>query len=157
MRERCLRGDRANALQAHVPAGRMNNVSDDGDTGQASGPPQVASIAAHRARRGHAGHGPADPAPPMPADLAYLQAELTDLDATAPEIPPPPAGSDILRRLDHATTGSRARAAAGGGVFARRGGFRPRIPAAAPATAAFWASLAGYEPQQDDPKPSAPR
>src|SRR5262249_30843486 len=151
MRERCLRGDRANALQAHVPAGRMNNVSDDVDTGQASGPPQVASIAAHRARRGHAGPGPADPAPPMPADLAYLQAELTDLDATAPEIPPPPDGSDILRRLDYAT------APAGAGFTVRRGEAGPPFPAAAPATAAFWASLAGYEPQQDDPKPSAPR
>src|SRR5262249_61119439 len=121
MRERCLRGDRANALQAHVPAGRMNNVSDDGDTGQASGPPQVASIAAHRARRGHAGHGPADPAPPMPADLAYLQAELTDLDATAPEIPPPPDGSAILPRLDHATAGI--------GVIARLGPGLGRSPA----------------------------
>jgi hypothetical protein len=135
--------------KADVPAGRMNNVSDDGDTGQASGPPQVASIAAHRVGRRHAGPGPADPAPPMPADLAYLQAELTDLDATAPEIPPPPDGSDILRRLDHAT--------AGNGVIARLGEVMARITADDPATAAFWASLAGYEPQQDDPKPSAPR
>jgi hypothetical protein len=137
LRERRLRGDRANALQADVPTGRINNVSDDGETGQPGGPPRVASIAAHRARRSHAAPGPA---PPRPADLADLQAE----------IPPPPDGSDILRRLEHA-------AAAGNEVIARLGEVMARITADDPATAAFWASLAGHQPQQDAPKPTAPR
>ena len=133
-RERCLRGDRANAPQADVPAGRMNNVSDDGDTRQPGGAPQVASIAAHRARRNHAGAGPADPASPIPADPADLQAEL----------PAPPDGSDILRRLEHA--------AAGDEVIARLGEVMARITADDPATAAFWASLADRQPRHDAPK-----
>lgn len=127
----------------------MDNVSDDDDTGQPGGPPRVASITAHRARRSHAGPGPADPAPPMAADLADFQAGITDLDVTAAEISRPPDGSDILRRLDHAT--------AGNGVIARLGEVMARVTADDPATAAFWASLAGHQPQQGAPKPSAPR
>jgi hypothetical protein len=134
MTERCLRGDRANVLQADVPAGRMNNVSDDGDTGQPGGPPRVASIAAHRARRSYPGPGPADPASPMPADLGDLQAEIR----------PSPDGSDVLRRLEHANAGSE--------VIARLGEVMARITADDPATAAFWASLAGHQPRQDAPK-----
>ena len=127
----------------------MDNVSDDDDTGQPGGPPRVASIAAHRARRSHADPGPADPAPPMAADLADFQAGITDLDVTAAEISRPPDGSDILRRLDHAT--------AGNGVIARLGEVMARVTADDPATAAFWASLASHQPQQGAPKPSAPR
>jgi len=112
----------------------MNNVSDDSDTGQPGGPPHVASIAAHRARRSHAGPGPADPAPPTPADLADL----------LPETAPLPDGSDILSRLEHA--------AAGDEVIARLGEVMARITAGDPATAAFWASLADHQPQQDAPK-----
>ena len=112
----------------------MNNVSDDGDTGQPGGPPRVASVAAHRARRSRARPGPADPAPPMHADLAALR----------PEIRPSPDGSDILRRLEHA--------AAGNEVIARLGEVMARITADDPATAAFWASLAGHQPQPDAPK-----
>jgi hypothetical protein len=106
----------------------MSNVSDDGDAGQRGGLPRVASIAAHRARRSRPGPGPADPAPPMPADLADLQAEIS----------PPPDASDILRRLEHA--------AAGNEVIARLGEVMARITADDPATAAFWASLAGHQP-----------
>lgn len=75
----------------------------------------------------------------MPADLTDLQAET----------PPPPDGSDVLRRLEHATAGNE--------VIARLGEVMARITADDPATAAFWASLAGHQPQQDAPNPSAPR
>jgi hypothetical protein len=112
----------------------MNNVSDDGDARQPGGPPRVASVAAHRARRSHAGSGPADPAPPTFADLADLHAE----------IPPPPDSSDILRRLEHATAGNE--------VIARLGEIMARLTADDPATAAFWASLAGHQPWQDATK-----
>jgi hypothetical protein len=112
----------------------MNNVSDDGDTGQRGGPPRAASIAAHRARRSHAGPGPAEPAPPMPADLADPQAEIPAL----------PDGSDILRRLEQATAGNE--------VIARLGEVMARVTADDHATAAFWASLAGHQRQQDAPK-----
>ena len=111
----------------------MNNVSDDGDTGQPGGPPRVASIAAHRARRSQAGPSAADPAPPRSADLTDLQAKI-----------PPPDDSDILRRIEHA--------AAGNEVIARLGEVMARITADDPATAAFWASLAGHQPQPDAPK-----
>jgi len=117
----------------------MNNVSDDGDTGQPGGPPRVASIAAHRARRSHAGPATTDAAPPIPVNLADLQAEVH----------PPPDGSDILRRLEDATAGNE--------VIARLGEVMARITADDPATAAFWASLAGHQPQQDAPKSLAPR
>lgn len=72
----------------------------------------------------------------MPADLTDLQAEI-----------PPPDGSDILRRLEHAIAGNE--------VIARLGEVMARITADDPATAAFWASLAGHQPQQDAPNPSA--
>ena len=117
----------------------MDNVSDDGDTGPPGGPPQVAPIAPRRARRSHAGPGPADPAPPVPADLADLQAEF----------PTPPGGSDILRRLEHAIAGNE--------VIARLGEVMARITADDPVTAAFWASLADHQPEQDAPKRTAPR
>lgn len=110
-------------------------MSDDLDTGQPGGPPRVASIAAHRTGRGRAGPGPADPASPMPADLADLRIEFS----------PSPDSSDILRRLEHA--------AAGNEVIARLGEVMARITADDPATAAFWASLAGHQPQQDAPNP----
>jgi hypothetical protein len=123
----------------------MSNVSDDGDTGQPGGPKQVASIAAHRARRRHANPGPADPTLPKPAVFAAL----TDLGTAALEFPLPPDGSDVLRRLEQAT--------ADNGVIALLGEVMARITADDPATAAFWASLTGHQPEHDAPKPTAPR
>jgi hypothetical protein len=75
----------------------------------------------------------------MPADLAELRAEIS----------PSPGGSDILRRLEHATAGNE--------VIARLGEVMARITADDAATAAFWASLAGHQPQQDAPKPTRSR
>jgi hypothetical protein len=122
-----------------VCAGKIAYVSDEPGS-----PAPVASIAAHRARRRRPrlGPSPVGPAPLGPADRADLQAVLTDPDtgspATAPEEPPQADGSDILRRLEHAT--------ASDGVIARLGEIMASITADDPATAAFWASLASTGP-----------
>lgn len=115
-------------------AGKIAYVSDEHSS-------PVASIAAHRARRGHPGPclSPAGPAPLDPADLQAVGAGAdTGSPATAPGEPTQVDGSDILRRLEHAT--------ASDGVIARLGEIMASITADDPATAAFWASLASTGP-----------